>query len=147
MGLLPSYHTGSLAESPTSAGGGASWEVHGGGDGGYERWARAMVLRRHRAAIGAIGDGAGEGEKTPALELQSSPRPTHVLLRGLNARWEVRRRRKRGRRRGCRSKGRHRRRRVDVGNAKARPNARREAQSQDSRCPHGFDVVAGVDSG
>jgi hypothetical protein len=49
-----------------------------------------MVFGRHRPAIGAIGDGAGEGEETATFELQGPPRPItksiNVLLCGLNAR-------------------------------------------------------------
>ena len=41
---------------------GALREADGGGDGGGERRARAMMLGRHRAAIGAIGDGDEEAQ-------------------------------------------------------------------------------------
>jgi hypothetical protein len=65
---------------------GACREAHGGGDGRDEWRSGAMVFGRHRPAIGAIGDGAGEGEETATFELQGPPRPINVLLCGLNAR-------------------------------------------------------------
>ena len=111
-----------LASGVTNCGErGACREAHGGGDGGGEWRSGAMVFGRHRPAIGVIGDGAGESEETPTFELQGPPRPINVLLCGLNARWQVRRRRRGRRRRVCRSKRRNRRRRVDVRDAKARP--------------------------
>ena len=102
-------------------------------DGGGDRGAKSMVLGCHRAAVGVIGGGAGESVEAPALELQRSARPVNVLFRGLDARWEVGRRSRRGRRRGWRLRRRCRRWRNDVGDAKARPKGGAVA---------GFEVAA-----